>query len=267
MGATGTLRTARAALSVVSARTADLVALAPDTDVAIPGSSWSVREAAVHLAVVGFRYAGMVHGEHIQFASSTPDECARRNDELNADIPESRPIQLAAHLRDGAAGLLAATATCTDAREVLFDGGVTLRAGQLVGIAVAEHLLHGYDMAVAIGKPWPIDPGHAAVGLIGYDARNVRCLNPATTARHTAGYRIELTTGRCYTIRFVHGQLQAEQPGSAPVDCTITADPVALLLIGSGRMSRWAGIALGLLRAGGNRPELALGFDNLFRCP
>jgi uncharacterized protein (TIGR03083 family) len=265
MNATGTLRTARAALSVVSARTAELIALAPDTAVAIPGSSWSVREAAVHLAVVGFRYAGMVHGERIQFASLTPDECARRNDELNADVPESRSIPLATLVRDGAAGLLAATASCTDARRVLFDGGVTLRVGQLVGIAVAEHLLHGYDLAVAIGRPWPIDPDHAAVGLIGHEARNTGCLNPATTAGHTAGYRIELTTGRCHTVRFVRGELRVEPPG--PVDCTITADPVALLLIGSGRMSRWTGIALGLVRPGGDRPDLALGFDDLFRCP
>jgi hypothetical protein len=175
MGATGPLQTARAALSVVSARTADLVALAPDTAVAIPDSTWCVREAAVHLAVVGFRYAGMVHRERIQFASLTPDECARRNDEPNADIPESRPVQLAALVRDGAACLLAATAPCTDARKVLFDGGVTLRIGQLVGIAVAEHLLHGYDMAVAIGQPWPIDPEHAAVGLIGSRCASTTC--------------------------------------------------------------------------------------------
>jgi uncharacterized protein (TIGR03083 family) len=267
MSETGTLRTARAALSVVSARTAGLVALAPDTAIAIPGSSWRVREAAVHLAVVGFRYAGMVHGERIQFASLTPDECARRNDELNADIPESRPIPLAALVREGAAGLLTATASCTDARMVLFDGGVTLRIGQLVGIAVAEHLLHGYDMAVAVGQPWPIDPEHAAAGLIGYHARNVCCLNPATAGHHTADYRIELTTGPCYTVHLVDGELRAEPTGSAPVDCTITADPVALLLIGSGRLSWSAGIALGLLHASGDRRELALGFDDLFRCP
>jgi hypothetical protein len=137
--------------------------------------------------VVGFRYAGMVHRERIQFASLTPDECARRNDELNADIPESRPIQLAALIRDGAACLLAATAPCTDARKVLFDGGVTLRIGQLVGIAVAEHLLHGYDIAVTIGQPWPVDPEDAAVGLIAYDARNVRC--PLSVGPITGGTR------------------------------------------------------------------------------
>ena len=32
----------------------------------------------------------MFHGERIQFASLTRDECARHNDELNADVPESR---------------------------------------------------------------------------------------------------------------------------------------------------------------------------------
>jgi hypothetical protein len=175
MGATGTLQTARAALAVVSARTADLVARAPDTAVAIPDSPWCVREAAVHLAVVGIRYTGMVHRERVQFASLTPDECARRHDELNADIPESRPVQLAALVRDGAACLLAATAPCRDARKVLFDGGVTLQIGQLVGIAVAEHLLHGYDIAVAIGRPWPVDPEHAAVGLAGSRCASTTC--------------------------------------------------------------------------------------------
>jgi hypothetical protein len=56
-------------------------------------------------------------------------------------------------------------------------------------------------------------------------------------------------------------------PDSGPVDCTITADPVAFLLVGSGRLSQWDAIALGLLEAGGDRPELALGFTDLFLFP
>jgi hypothetical protein len=51
------------------------------------------------------------------------------------------------------------------------------------------------------------------------------------------------------------------------VDCTITADPVAFLLVDSGRMSQWAAIAVGLMKADGNRPELALRFNNLFLFP
>ena len=40
-------------------------------------------------------------------------------------------------------------------------------------------------------------------GVFGDGPRYGLCLNPATTAAHTAGYAIELTTGECFTIRFV----------------------------------------------------------------
>lgn len=264
---TTALHEARAALSTVSARTADLVASSPDTAVAIPGSSWTVRETGAHLAVVGFRYAGMVHCEPIQYPSLAPEECARRNDELNADISKSHPAELAALVREGAERLLAATASCADARDVLFDGGVVLPVRHLVGLAVAEHLLHGFDIAVAVHRPWPIDSGHAVIGLFANNTRDSGCLDPATSAGHTAGYGVELTTGQRYTVRFVDGEFDLDPQWSGPVDCTITADPVALLLVHSRRVSRWAMIALGMLRASGDRPELALGFHDLFRFP
>jgi predicted enzyme related to lactoylglutathione lyase len=172
-----TLAAARAALSAVSARTADLIALAPDTTARLRRSSRTVREAAVHLAVVGFRYAAMVHGERIQFPSLAPDEYARHNDELNADIPETRSAPLAALVREGTADLLAATASATDARTVLFDGGVELSVVQLIGVAVAEHLRHGTDLAAITGRPWPIDPAHAALSV---DVSPKECFMPTT---------------------------------------------------------------------------------------
>jgi hypothetical protein len=267
MAETMMLNEVRTALSVVSARTAGLVESLPDTAVPIPGSVWTVREAAVHLVMVGFRYAGMVHGEPNQYPSLAPEECARLNDQFNADIPESDPGKLAALMREGTESFLAATAPCDDTRDVVFDGGAVMTIPHLVGTALAEHLLHGYDMAFAAARPWPIDPHHAALGVFGYGPRNGLCLNPATTAAHTAGYAIELTTGERFTIRFVNGEYRLEPPDSGPVDCTITADPVAFLLVGSGRVSPWAAIALGLLEAGGDQPERALGFDNLFLFP
>lgn len=89
------------------------------TTLPIPGSAWTVREAAVHLALVGFRYAGMVHGEPNQYLSLAREECARRNDEINADIPESEPGKLAALMHEGTDRLLVATAPCGDTQNVL----------------------------------------------------------------------------------------------------------------------------------------------------
>jgi hypothetical protein len=203
MAETTMLNEVRTALSVVSARTAGLVESLPDTAVGIPGSAWTVREVAVHLAVVGFRYAGMAHGEPTQYPSLAPEERARLNDQLNADIPESDPAKLAALMRQGTGCLMAASAPCDDAQEILFDGGNVMTIPHLLGTALAEHLVHGYDMAVAVGQPWPIDPHHAALGLFGYGP----------------------SYGLC------------------------------------GRMSQWAAIALGLLEAGGHRPELGRGFQ------
>ncbi|MDT7596855.1 MAG: hypothetical protein QOJ06_2401 [Pseudonocardiales bacterium] len=267
MAATTMLNAVSAALSVVSARTADLLQSLPHTAVAIPDSSWTVREAAVHLAMVGFRYAGMVYGEPTQYPSLAPEICARLNDQLNADIPESNPHKLAALMREGTERLLSAAESCDDTQDVLFDCGVVIAIPHLVGITVAEHLLHGYDIAVAVRRPWPIEAHHAALGLFGYCQSYGLRLNPAMTKAHTAGYAIELTTGERFTIRFVDGKYRLEPPSSGPVDCTITADPVAFLLVESGRISQWAAIALGLIEADGDRPGLALGFKNLFLFP
>ena len=73
--------------------------------------------------------------------------------------------------------------------------------------------------------------------------------------------------GAGWSTVIIDGQDRLEPPDSAPVDCTITADPVALLLVGSRRVSQWAAITLGLVEAGGRRPDLALGFNDLFLFP
>jgi hypothetical protein len=67
--------------------------------------------------------------------------------------------------------------------------------------------------------------------------------------------------------RFIDGEYRLEPADAGPVDCTISADPVAYLLVGAGRLSLWSAIALGLISAGGPRPELALRFNDLFIYP
>jgi hypothetical protein len=58
-----------------------------------------------------------------------------------------------------------------------------------------------------------------------------------------------------------------EPPGSGPVDCTISADPVAFLLVWSGRMNQWEAIALGVYGIDGRDSGLGLRFMNLFAYP
>lgn len=76
-----------------------------------------------------------------------------------------------------------------------------------------------------------------------------------------------LEGGEGLVARFTDGVFSLEPPGAGPVDCVMSVDPVAFLLIGFGRLSLWEAIALGLFTAGGERPDLALGFFNLFDIP
>ena len=167
MPGTSRLHEVRTALSVVSHRTERLARSLTETDVRIEGSAWTVREAAIHVAMVGFRYAGMIRGEPNQYPSLDPEACARLNDQLNADIPESNPDRLAALVREATACLLGAAVSCIDTHGVLFHGETLITAPALLGSALAEHLVHGHDMALAIGRPWPIDAHHAGLALLG----------------------------------------------------------------------------------------------------
>ena len=58
----------------------------------------------------------------------------------------------------------------------------------------------------------------------------------------------------------------ADSRGDRP-DCVITADPVAFLLVGYGRVGQSGRIWRGKLRAGGRRPWLALRFSSLLIRP
>ena len=267
MAGTTILEQVRAALREASARTTGLIEALPDTGVPIPGSRWTVREAAVHLVNVGVRYAAMVQGESVQYPSLAPEECARLNGQLIADIPECDPVKLAALIQEGTDRLLDASARSDDEQEVRWHCETCITIPHLLAIAMAEHLIHGYDIAVAARRPWPITPDQATLALFGYGVAYGLCLDPVTTAGHSAGYGIEFRTGERFTIRFVDGEYRLEAPDSGPVDCTISADPAAFLLVGAGRMTQWQAIALGVMEVGGDRPDLALSFGDLFLFP
>ncbi len=190
------------------------------------------------------------------------------NEQLIADIPESDPVKLAALMQEGTERLLEASARCDDESELLWHCQTRITVPHLIAIATAEHLVHGYDMAVAVQRPWPITAAEARSGASSATASAYGlCLNPAITAGHTAGYGIEFRTGERFTVRFVDGEYGLEPPDSGPVDCTITADPVAFLLVGAGRLSQWEAIALGAMEVGGDRPDLALSFGDCFLVP
>jgi len=263
------LAEARSALVTTAGRVADLCRALPSADAPIPDSDWCIREAAVHLVYMADVYTEIVTGTPGPIAGFDVATVDRRNADRNADIPESDPGKLAGMILDSTRRFADATAgrPGTDTVRYVEFSPTDIDLATAAGILLGEFVLHGYDIATATGQPWPIAPSDALLVLSGFAPVFGMVTNPEATKGHTAGYGVELRGGPRFTIRFTDGVYRLEPPDSGPVDCTVSADPVAFLLVGTGRLTQWEAIALGLLGAGGDRPELALGFTSLFVYP
>jgi hypothetical protein len=267
MDPTSILEFGRSAIAAVGADVAALLRSADRSDIPIPGAEWTIREAAVHLVNFSAVNADVAAGMPSTRLSVEKEDVAEDNLRRIADVPETDPDKLAGLVLDGVDRFLEATAGRSGDVEVIWHCGLKLGLAELAGVELAELVLHGYDMAVAVGYPWPIDPLHALIVLNGYGPAFRLVVNEERARGLNAGFGIELRGGPSFTARFVDGTYEVEPAGASPVDCTISADPVAFLLIGSGRLNPLTAVALGLLSAGGDHPEMALGFNQLFVYP
>jgi len=249
------------ALPSSTARLAELVTSAPDLSLAAHNSDWTLRHVTLHVATTARYFAEMV-----DLGRPAKGGLAELHEDIErrvADITEGDPVKVGALLQDGVEEFVETCAERPATHPVDF-AGCPIDLAALAGLMLSEVVLHGYDVAFALGQPWPIDPGDANLSLAGLAPVLSLIVDPDRTRGLSAGYGIELRNGPALTVRFTDGVYGLEAAGAAPVDVTISADPVAFLMVGTGRLSRYEAVALGLLSAGGSRPELALGFPDLF---
>jgi uncharacterized protein (TIGR03083 family) len=265
MDPTTILAQARSAVADLSGKTADLVRGLPDLKAPLIGE-WTVREGAVHLVTCAGFWSDMVNGLPSPLESFGQEAEAVDNARRIADIPEADPEKVARLITDSVERLLRDTEGLPGDHQVTYHAGVPADLDKMICIYVGELVLHGYDMALAVGAPWPIDPAHAQLVLYGYSPFYDKVLNEDRTRGLTAAYGIELRGGPGFIVRFVDGRYSLEPADSGPIDCTISADPVAFLMVLSGRLSRWPAISLDLISATGD-VGMALGFPDLFVYP
>ena len=255
-----TLNLACRALASSTARLAEVVGSAPDLSVSARASDWTLRHVTLHVATTARYFAEMVELDRPAEGGlgGLHEDIERRV----ADITEADPVKLGALLQDGVEEFVEACAERPAAHPIDF-AGCPIDLAALAGLMLSEVVLHGYDVAFALGQPWPIDPADACLSLGGLAPVLSLIVDPDATKGLSAGYGLELRGGPALTVRFTDGVYGLEAPG-APVDVTISAESVAFLMVGTGRLSRYEAVALGLLGASGRRPELALGFPDLF---
>ena len=251
------LAAVRAALQRVAPNVAGLVRSAPDAGAPVPGSDWTVGDVAAHLVIGAEAYAGYATGatnavfdvSDIAGGSLTRSSAALLDAERERDLPG-----LADRMESAATAVLQASEG-RGADDIVLWNGQPIGLSAMLGIGLAEFLLHGRDLAKALSQPWPIEPGDARLVLASALPVLPLLVDPVTTAHAHARYDLRVRGGAHVVLAIGDGTLRVGPPDSS-VDCHVSADPVALLLVAYGRTSQWGPILTGKLVAWGRKPRL-----------
>lgn len=252
-------------LEAVGARVAELLDAATSPDQPVAGSDWTVNQVAAHLVELTRRYRDAIGGDSEPFPrldGSTHAGMAGRNARSLTPLRDTAVESF----RDDAGALLDALGR--DGERVIpwFETRATLH--EVAGVWLGEMLLHGLDVARTLDRAWPISRAQAAQVFFGIRpmlplvAREAvaRSLAPATL-------HLKLRGEADYTVAVTNDGVTVEAGAPARPDVSVSASPVAYLLVGYGRKSQWAAIARGQITAWGRKPWLALKFAELFENP
>jgi uncharacterized protein (TIGR03083 family) len=252
------------ALAVAGRRLVELLRAVPDPSAPVEGLRWTLGELTTHLAARTELFAGYLAGtaEPEGAISDIAAHSERQIRELS-DVPYDTHVELIA-------ASLAAFVETTKGRlgtdPYPWYSGLTLDVALGTGLALAEILVHGYDVARSIGQRWRISAEDARTIIRASLVLAPHYVDPQTTEGTHVAYRLLVRGGPRVRVRIDDGSASIEDAdGSA--DCTIRAEPRTFVLVSFGRMSRWRATVRGRLLATGRRPWKALAFPRSFLPP
>jgi len=242
-----------------------LVEQAPDPAVVVPHTDrWTITQVMAHLVTVAVRYSP-AGGDPHRWAADARDVAALNDDEI-AQLADQELPKILTSLRAAVAALPFGPSV-DDGDPFPYTGGVLLRPADLLGIMLGEFLVHGYDIARLVDRPWPIDPRAAVETLNSLTPILPAWVDPQAARGVNAVIEMRLRGAGRHLWEFTDGHLEVDPVVSRPVDVTISADPVAFLLLSYRRMTLWRAILTGKSRAWGRKPMLAFRSNSLFRAP
>jgi len=271
------LEATRAAIRAVAGRFTTLLRDTDDVSRQAAGTDWTVAETAAHVSVVLAGFSAAIAGEMQAPAPEQyldvdfPTRLAAANDAAIAMVDHIDAARLAEAITTGAQRFLelaAAAAPQMECATPWYGQGRTRTVDCLTALALGELTVHGRDIAIGTGRPWPIPAEHAKL-IVGTVCPEMSPLvvRPEAGRGSPVTYEVRLRgDGPRYIIRVADGTAEARAVGG-PVDCVISADPVTYLLVVYGRMPLGRALLHGAVFAKGRRPWLGLRFKNLFFNP
>ncbi|MFI8003549.1 maleylpyruvate isomerase family mycothiol-dependent enzyme [Streptomyces sp. NPDC086010] len=254
------------ALRAMAEEIAELLRGAPDTGAPLPGSQWTVGEAAAHLAQANELMAQVAAGQSRSHGDGTPQSIAAANERALAAFGERGAEPLAAMIVTQADAYVDAVAGRPTGEMLMTPMGPMNRA--VLGSYLLTHMLgHGYDIARAFGRPHGVTPDRVALALPFMIEAMPRVTAAAATAGLNARYAVRLWGGGGFGVTFTEGAATASRHHPDRPDCTISIEPVTFLLMALGRCSPVGAMARGRVFAWGRRPWMGPRFPRYFTAP
>lgn len=260
-----TLSAARRTLHDLTPRTVVLIGSMTDLGIPIPGSEWTVGQAAAHLARDAELYAEYAQGIARPASTDRTDLAGSHHRQLAERMTQGTP-QLGTDLQLGIDTFLTATEG-RGAEDLLPWHRGALPCITMTGLLIGEQLLHGYDIAQALDVEWPIGEQPARLTVRAVMPVLPALIDSAAATHIDTAYELAIDGGPRVIVRFPAGTASTNPADATAIDCQLSGDPVAWLLGLYGRV-RWEQ----LLRTGRVRVtsgDAALGetFKQLLRNP
>lgn len=239
---------------------------AADPTKRIPGATWTVGEAAAHLAMANELMAELAAGRERPYGDGTPGSLAAANEQSLAAYPERDPVRLAAAIEEQAEAF-AEVAKSRSADEPVHTPMGPMDLQTLASYLLTHQLGHGYDLARALRRPHMIDREGVELSLPFLMAAMPRVVDPDSTAGLRARFNVGLRGGLRFGVAIADGAATVSPGPEQAVDCTIVCEPVTFFLLALGRCTPARALLRGGTLAWGRRPWLAPRFPTYFRAP
>jgi hypothetical protein len=262
------------ALRDAAVRAAAMLGAVADPSLPVPGLAWNVTETAAHLVAEIEDYAGFITGERDANhglaqspAHSTPSQLSAASNARQLEECTGTDIgQIAHRLVPAVEHFVAAAADRFNNQRILTSNGLSMTVPLMSSLLLGELLIHGFDIARATGSKWPISSQDALEVIGGVMTMVPDYVDKEKTAGLHVSYELRFRGGPRYRLAIDDGTAEVTEPGEK-VDCWISADPAAFLLVGYQRIGQWGPILRGKMMAGGSKPWLGFKFGGLLTGP
>ena len=257
-----------ARLRRAAAELVEIVLLAPDPIAIVPATpEWSVREVFAHIAIETDRYAREMEGDSDWSRSALGIAETKREALRRFEVRDLGALRQAV-VRNVDRYVTALLDRDLDRRSHALDGGLLLTPRAAAGVLPGELGVHTRDVAEATGRRHHVRADDAAFILDGLFAAMPAFVDPDRGARFSGVFDVKLRGGhRTRRLTFDRGRVDVDGPAGSRPDATVSADPVAMLLVSYGRATQFQVLRRLSVVAWGRRPHRALLMRRVVRNP